>query len=281
VSTSQRSTNFPSSTRSESIKAPSRKIPQKYKKVGSVIPIVLPVRIESPVNRFLLRTPVLRKLGRQVIRETIVSYDGLRYWVRTSGGDVSIIESSKAPPGEWVKPGDTVIDTGAHIGWFAVTACRAMLGKGKVVAIEPSSENFEMLRKNVKLNGYEAMCTLMQAGAGSSTGKATIYIYRHGASDSFLKKGEEGSPELKGAEEVRLITLDSVIPSADFIKINVEGLEYEVLKGSERLLRESHPRLFIQFHKVATVSKADFLAYLRSFGYEPRYIEAIDMYLTD
>jgi tRNA A58 N-methylase Trm61 len=58
------------------------------------------------------------------------------------------------------KPGEIVIDVGAHIGYYTLKAARAVGTKGKVIAIEPNPENFHLLRNNVILNRFYNVMTL-------------------------------------------------------------------------------------------------------------------------
>jgi FkbM family methyltransferase len=235
-------------------------------------------RIESPLHRFLLETPILRKLGRRVIKETIVSIGGLRFVVRPSHGDISIVGDCLPPEESWINPNDIVIDVGAHIGCFALLTCQRLGGKGMVVAIEPSADNFRLLQRNIVLNHLESICTPIHAGAGEKEGFAKIRTFKHSASDSFYERNDDS--DMIGYEDVRLVTLDDTSGSANFIKINVEGYEYDVLKGASKLIKKSHPKIFFQYHKFAPITLDALLSYLGALGYEAHYDQSKDMYLA-
>ena len=56
--------------------------------------------------------------------------------------------------GKVIKPGDVVLDLGANIGYYALMESMIVGGEGKVYAVEPSPENYKMLKENIELNGF-------------------------------------------------------------------------------------------------------------------------------
>lgn len=237
-----------------------------------LIPLLEP---ESTFHRLMLDTPILRKIGRLTIATTVMrSGDGLRIMVRPSRGDRKIAEEllSRDLYEKYytIKQGDIVIDVGAHIGSFTLKAGRKVRDKGKVFALEPTSDNFKLLEKNILLNGFQSICTPINAGAGSSEKKSKIRIYAKSGADSFFARQSDYG--FMREEEVNVITLDSIavkmkLDRVDFVKINVEGFELEVLNGARNILKNFHPKLALQVHEFAV--KIDALTdFLRSSGYE-------------
>jgi FkbM family methyltransferase len=140
------------------------------------------------------------------------------------------------------KEGDVVVDVGAHIGRYTIIASKRVGPTGKVIAIEADPSNFEMLNRNIELNRLTNVTTLNYA-AFSKKAKIKLYLP---AGDIFTKYNTIMSnwvwvkPDDKFVE-VNGNTLDNLlheigIRQVNWIKIDVEGAEFEVLKGANNLL---------------------------------------------
>ncbi|MFN2303118.1 MAG: FkbM family methyltransferase [Anaerolineales bacterium] len=143
-----------------------------------------------------------------------------------------------------VTPDSIVYDIGANVGYFSLLAA-VLVGKGgQVFAFEPLPRNVAFLRKHVALNRLENV-TVIEAAVSGHSGEAA---FQFGASDSMGHLGE------KGDINVQLISLDDwltegKLASPDFIKIDVEGAEYEVVCGAQKLLKKYRPILFLDTHQ--------------------------------
>jgi FkbM family methyltransferase len=129
----------------------------------------------------------------------------------------------------------TLLDCGANYGYWSVLVSSAPYGSKKAIAVEPSSQNFAKLVNNAKINGgrFEAM----KCAIGAARGTARLSGTKH---EAFSIAGGAGA----GGEEVPVIALDNLLDdgkiSADgkyLIKLDVEGVEIEAIKGGTRLLR--------------------------------------------
>src|SRR4051812_40848087 len=128
----------------------------------------------------------------------------------------------------------TLLDCGANYGYWSVLVSSAPYGSHKAIAIEPSSQNFAKLANNAKING--SRFDVMKCAIGASRGTAHLSGTKHEAF-SIAGDGEEG-------EEVPVIALDNLLDdgkiAADgkyLIKLDVEGVEIEAMKGGARLLQ--------------------------------------------
>jgi FkbM family methyltransferase len=131
------------------------------------------------------------------------------------------------------KIGDIVIDVGAAFGFYTILASKRVGQQGRVVAIEPQPDSFEMLNKNIKLNKLVNIVTLNYA---VSSKKTTLKLY-----SSYSTIQERAGESLQSYIEVSADTLDNLlrtvgIDKVNWIKIDVEGAEYEVLKGAKEIL---------------------------------------------
>jgi len=129
----------------------------------------------------------------------------------------------------------TLLDCGANYGYWSVLVTSRPFGSHKVIAIEPSSQNFPKLANNARVNGNRF--ELMKCAIGAVKGSARLSGTKH---EAFSIAGNTGS----GGEEVPVIALDNLIddgkvsPDGKFlIKLDVEGVEIEAIKGGTRLLQ--------------------------------------------
>jgi len=129
----------------------------------------------------------------------------------------------------------TLIDCGANFGYWSVLISSRPYGSHKAIAIEPSSQNFAKLRKNAEINGgrFEAM----KCAIGATRGTARLSGTKH---EALSIAGGAGD----GGEDVPVIALDNLLddgkvsPGGKYlIKLDVEGVEIEAIKGGTRLLQ--------------------------------------------
>jgi len=127
-----------------------------------------------------------------------------------------------------------LIDCGANYGYWSVLVSSRPFGAHKVIAIEPSAENFPKLANNAHVNGdrFETM----KCAIGSARGTARLSGTKH---EAFSIAGSTNA----GGEEVPVIALDNLIDDGKvasagkyLIKLDVEGVEIEAIKGGARLL---------------------------------------------
>jgi FkbM family methyltransferase len=128
----------------------------------------------------------------------------------------------------------TLIDCGANYGYWSVLVSSAPYGSHKAIAIEPSSQNFSKLANNAKVNGNRF--ELMKCAIGSARGTARLTGTKH---EAFSIAGGTN----RGGEEVPVIALDNLVEDGKvsgsgkfLIKLDVEGVEIEAIKGGTRLL---------------------------------------------
>jgi FkbM family methyltransferase len=160
------------------------------------------------------------------------------------------------------KQGDIVVDVGAHMGKYTIIASKRVGANGKVIAIEAHPGNYEMLNHNIKLNGLTNVIPLNYA-VYSKESKIKLYMpdeesgytMHHSVMFNYLssKYPLQGKDNEKFIE-VNANTLDNLlqkngISQVNWIKIDVEGAEFEVLKGSANILSTSKDiTLLIEIH---------------------------------
>jgi FkbM family methyltransferase len=142
-----------------------------------------------------------------------------------------------------VPKGGIVLDVGANIGAHTIPMARMVGEAGRVVAIEPQRIIHQMLCANVALNALTNVSAIW-AGAGQESGTMRVPPINYAAEENFggvsLANGEQG-------EIVQILRLDSLqLPACHFIKIDVEGMEAEVIAGARRLLERWRPILYVE-----------------------------------
>jgi FkbM family methyltransferase len=158
-----------------------------------------------------------------------------------------------------------IYDVGAHHGihtlFFATRAGR----RGEVVTFEPHPHHYERTLTNVRLNNLTNV-TVLPLGVGGESGTLTFHYNEHDSGQmtadpklaAALANGDGRMLEL----EVAVTTIDAAIaqrglPAPDFVKIDVEGLELDVLAGMRSTLREQRPALFVELHGAGDEHKGE------------------------
>lgn len=140
-----------------------------------------------------------------------------------------------------IKPEDRVIEVGANIGIHTVGLCRAAR---EVIAIEPQPSVYRQLCGNLAINNVQNV-VVHNAACGSSAGFLNFQPY-----DTTQEHNSGGVPLSDGpgvaVPVVRLDTLVSGLDALKLIKIDVETMELEVLKGAENLLAKHRPLLYVE-----------------------------------
>ena len=145
-----------------------------------------------------------------------------------------------------LKPGMVVIDVGANIGYFTLLAARRVSPKGKVVALEPFPESYELLEKNVRVNECSNVIAVKLA-AGARSGSHTLYVHERRNWNTLAKR--EGP--IVGELSVQVESLDALLARedrVDVIRMDVEGAEYDVLLGARKTLLRHAPLLVMEVH---------------------------------
>jgi FkbM family methyltransferase len=136
--------------------------------------------------------------------------------------------------GERVRPAMTVIDGGAHIGYFTCQVARLVGPRGLVLAFEPAPRNFQLLQANVWRNGFTNVVCFPWA-LGAASGVAHLHLSPTNTGDNRLEVPAAGG----GSVTVRVAALDDVLairPPVDVVKLDVQGSEEAAVRGMERLL---------------------------------------------
>ncbi|WP_287127413.1 FkbM family methyltransferase [Candidatus Cyanaurora vandensis] len=182
-------------------------------------------------------------------------------------------------------PDARVIDVGANIGYYSLLAA-SCCPQGQVYSFEPDRKNYQLLTASLAYNGYtqvqahnlavsEHNQTLVISDLGNagnsgsrftSDNKDQLALHIHGPNPYF--------------QEIKAVSLDSFLPDVkvDVVKMDIEGHEFQALRGMVRILKEQRPILFLEFSPaglklVGRVEPIAMLQFLVGLGYSMGAIE--------
>lgn len=136
-----------------------------------------------------------------------------------------LFEASHA---DWLRPlarpGTTVVDIGANIGFFTVQFARWVGSQGRVIAIEPETRNLARLRKRITGQGLASNVEIVEAVVAEKPGTLNLHLNPDHPGDHRI--GSEGVP-------VTSVTLDGLLedagwPEVSLVKVDVQGAEFRV-----------------------------------------------------
>jgi FkbM family methyltransferase len=188
-----------------------------------------------------------------------------RWWLLESRGKLARILLGSYEPEqtrlfrETIRPGDTVLDVGAHVGYYTVLSAVLAGPSGAVWSFEPNPANARFLRRHAEINGLRQV-RVEQAAVSNAEGTARF---------DFGTGSGTGHLAVAGALEVRTLRLDDfcaahgITPRA--VKIDVEGAEAAVLAGFAATVDSARPVIFLSTH--GPEPHAACVAWLRARGY--------------
>ena len=157
-----------------------------------------------------------------------------------------------------VRPGDCCLDVGAHIGAYALQLARWCSPGGRVIAFEPNPATAAVLRRHVRMNDFDSTIVVEPSALGKSEGSAVLF----GDATSGLSRLGVPNPDAPAPSRpsltVPLLTVDSYCGAhrvePDWMLVDVEGYEFDVLAGARRtidrcgaplaIVLEVHPALW-------------------------------------
>lgn len=164
-----------------------------------------------------------------------------------------------------VHDGDCVLDIGANIGAHTLPLAQLVGDSGKVVAFEPTKYAFDKLNKNTALNPHLASRVILQqmmlASSDSDILPDAVYSsWPLERSNDLLHPDHQG--RLMSTQGVTVATLDKYVQAhdlhrIDFVKLDVDGNEYDVLRGGEETLRKFRPALMMELAPYVYLTKTE------------------------
>ena len=232
-------------------------------------------------------------LPRAIVPQAILGGPLRGYHIVTSWHDypAAITGRTERPLLDWfadsIQQGETWLDVGAHYGYTAIALSRLVGQEGRVFAFEPMVTTAGCLGQTKMLNNLPQLTVLPLALGKPQTLELQQLPFVRGMVDSTLEKK-------KGFQETILVArFDWLWPqicggeeNIHGVKIDVQGMEIEVLKGMSELLKRFGPKLVVELHR--GVDRGELLHLVTSLGYsvpatpiEPTAGEVAPLYLDD
>jgi FkbM family methyltransferase len=176
------------------------------------------------------------------------------------------------------KDGDVVVDIGAHIGLYTMISSKRVGLNARVVSVEADPTNFEMLNRNIKLNNLDNVVPLNYI-AYSKEMDLELSEYSRMLSGGMIE-------ESKGKDETVAIPVNTIdnllqqngITEVNWLKVDVEGAELEVLKGAHNTLSNSKDiSILIEIHGISHLYKP-IMDLLYSYNFRINFEKTIEGY---
>jgi len=175
-----------------------------------------------------------------------------------------------------IKAGMVVVDIGAHIGTFTLSASKKAGEDGKVIAIEPEINNFNQLKRNLEINEIKNVIPANIA-LNDFNGEKDFFITKGSGCHSLFPPS---GTQIIHKVQINVKTLDTLlrelnINSVDFLKIDTEGAELEILKGAkETLSKNPQMKMAIASYHYPNESQ-EVAEYLKELNFFPKILLGI------
>ncbi len=237
-------------------------LPVLYRLTGAVSPLV-PARVVRASRRLpLLQTAITRLLDRSAPAGSVevVSVAGpargmrlildlkaeREYWLGTY--ERQLIRTAK----DVCRPGMTVYDVGANIGYTSLVFARLAGSRGSVFAFEPLPELVQRLAGHIRLNAFESRITLVSYAVSDCEGQEQFLVHQSHAMGKLAGSGTRDT--IYGHEiDVQSMRLDDFVfrdqhPAPDVLKLDIEGGGVKAIPGMRRVLEQHRPTLMLELH---------------------------------
>lgn len=211
--------------------------------------------LQTLVARFLRKREFVT-VGQFLSKDSLVRYRGLVLYARSQSEDIGYYARRTKPwTSEWFKPqrGDVVVDCGSSVGIFTLVALQV----GAVVyAFEANPATFQILRRNIELNGLGDVAHTYNTALSDKVGSATLYAADHFTGTSSLSR-DWAKEYLRVDDKITALqtpvtTLDDALDElkrVDWLLIDVEGHEDALLRGASSLLERTERIIIEVSHK--------------------------------
>lgn len=184
----------------------------------------------------------------------------------------------------YVRPGMTVLDVGANIGYYSVQLSRMVGPSGRVICFEPQPAVLEELKFNLGLNGCQN-ATIMPLALSDANGTMEFFMPIAGQ-EAMGGFRDNGRFAVGSRKQVQVARLDDILPTLgantiDLMKIDAEGAEMAIFNGSGQTLGSSKRPIIIfegyeENCKAFGHSVSDLHRLLVAFGYEINRLDEAD-----
>lgn len=189
-----------------------------------------------------------------------------------------------------IEPGMHVADIGANYGYYSLLMADLIGPTGRLLAVEPNPPVVDMLKRTLDLNGFGGRSTVVAAAAGSGEGEGHLLVPAGEPKNAMLV--DTITPKRDAAlVSVPIHSLDTLLgafPRVDFLKIDAEGAEEDIILGLDGIIARWRPRVILEFNPGRCRNPQAMLARLRAaypvlqcLGYDAQVSPVLDEDLLD
>lgn len=175
-----------------------------------------------------------------------------------------------------LEKGDVIIDIGANIGSMAIHCAKSVGDHGKVYAIEPSDFAYSRMCRNISLNTeLQSRITVGQHFITQKNSKPSE-VFASWNMQKGMKRHPNHMGTLTATAGASPISLDQFvrqnqIQKLDWLKIDVDGFECEVLKGAYGTLKNFRPKIFLELSEYTLIEQGENLESMLQFLFDQNY----------
>ena len=175
-----------------------------------------------------------------------------------------------------LKAGDVFYDIGANVGFFSIVAAKLVGEGGKVYAFEPGENNANSIRHNAELNNFDRI-QMIEKAVSNTSGEGQLLLAKYSGGHALATA--DAPPDLAGQVTVDLVSIDDLIAAGqieppNFVKVDVEGAELDVLKGMTQTIKTYQPTVIYE------VDDGDRAAYERKYQELADFFKSFDYKVT-
>ena len=175
-----------------------------------------------------------------------------------------------------LKAGDVFYDIGANVGFFTIIAAKLVGNTGKVYAFEPGQGNASSIRHNAQLNNFTHV-EVIEKAVSHSSGEGQLLLAQYSGGHALATA--DAPPDLAGEVTVDLVSIDDLIAQKqiqppNFVKVDVEGAELDVLKGMTETIKTYKPTIIYE------VDDGDRTAYERKYQELESFLQSFNYQVT-
>jgi len=198
------------------------------------------------IIKYLNLKPILSKILNFL--KTRITVENIQYRIIDINSVQSIIDEPWMSVYFTPRKGDIVLDVGAYIGKYTLKAARAVGEEGLVITIEPDPDNYRILLENIKANFRKAKNIIaLNIAAWKEDGEIELYRKASSIGTTTKRKGHKigkvHSRKLDG------ILKELHLKKIDYLKIDVEGSELEVIEGARETLEQNSVKIVVEVDK--------------------------------
>jgi FkbM family methyltransferase len=166
-----------------------------------------------------------------------------------------------------VAPGMHVADVGANFGYYSLLMADLVGAAGRLLAVEPNPPVANALRRTLNLNGFGSRSSVVAAAAGSGEGEGRLMVPAGEPKNAALVNRATSNDD-SALVAVPIHSLDMLLrdfPRVDFLKIDAEGAEEDIILGMGQVIERWRPRIVLEFNPGRCRDPQGLLGRLRGF----------------